>query len=381
MAKRFTQEELQKIIIDYNDGLRPFELAQKYNRNISSIINKLKSLGLYKNTRYRFTEEDLSFLREYYPKGNWEIIKERFPNLPKTSILNKMSQQGIKMINPSKWTLKEINILKEYYSKGEIEKIKKEIPYRSYEAITTKAQRLGLKTRNYWTIEEDNKLIEIYPIMSLNNVMEYFPNRTRNAIIKHAIKLGVQSFDYRPWTEEENFYLKDNWKKESDDIISCKLNRTPKAVQARRLNLGLCYFNKDWSGYHELSKFLRAHIQTWKIESMKKCNYQCVLTGSKDFEIHHLYSFSEIVHTVIKENNFPLKQFNEYTHEELKNILKKFQEEHNKTPLGVCIRKDLHKLYHSIYKKGINTEQQWQKFIQEYNSGIYNNIEIKFTNV
>lgn len=55
MAKRFfTKEELDNIIKDYDNGngLRPFELAKKYDRNPSSISNKLKDLGLYKYTTY-----------------------------------------------------------------------------------------------------------------------------------------------------------------------------------------------------------------------------------------------------------------------------------------------------------------------------------------
>lgn len=66
MAKRFfTKEELDNIIKDYDNGngLRPFELAKKYDRNPSSISNKLKDLGLYKYTTYRFTEEDVQFFK------------------------------------------------------------------------------------------------------------------------------------------------------------------------------------------------------------------------------------------------------------------------------------------------------------------------------
>ena len=72
MAKRFfTKEELDNIIKDYDNGngLRPFELAKKYDRNPSSISNKLKDLGLYKYTTYRFTEEDVQFLKDYYPRA------------------------------------------------------------------------------------------------------------------------------------------------------------------------------------------------------------------------------------------------------------------------------------------------------------------------
>ena len=32
---------------------------------------------------------------------------------------------------------------------------------------------------------------------------------------------------------------------------------------------------------------------------MEKCNYQCIVTGSKDFDIHHLYGFNMIVFETI----------------------------------------------------------------------------------
>ena len=111
MAKRFfTKEELDNIIKDYDNGngLRPFELAKKYDRNPSSISNKLKDLGLYKYTTYRFTEEDVQFLKDYYPYGDWDFIMKHFPNSNKQTIMTKASKLGIKMINESAWSEEEL---------------------------------------------------------------------------------------------------------------------------------------------------------------------------------------------------------------------------------------------------------------------------------
>lgn len=66
MAKRlFTEEELENIIKDYDNGngLKPFELGKKYNRNPSSISNKLKDLGIYKYSTYRLQMTTLNFLK------------------------------------------------------------------------------------------------------------------------------------------------------------------------------------------------------------------------------------------------------------------------------------------------------------------------------
>lgn len=373
MAKKlFTKEELDNIIKDYDNGngLRPFELGKKYNRNASSISNKLKDLGIYKYTTYRFTDDDIEFLREYYPKGDWDFIMKHFPQSTKQNIMSKTSKLGIKMTIENEWTDEELGILRKYYSENP--KFAAElIPNHTYKAIVTKAKRLGLKSREFWSETENDLMRKYYPIMPVDDVLKYFPNRTRTSIITHAIHLNLQSYDYNPWTEKEDKYILSHWETESDMIMCKNLGRTYKATQARRLFLGLLHFNKDGSGYEGLSKFLRGHIQTWKSESIKKCNYQCVLTGSKDFEIHHMYGFANILNETIEEYNIELKDYHEYTQEELNDILEKFLNIHDRYPLGVCVRKDIHTLYHSIYSKCVNNEEQWNQFVIDFKNGVY----------
>ena len=369
MAKRFfTKEELDNIIKDYDNGngLRPFELAKKYDRNPSSISNKLKDLGLYKYTTYRFTAEDIQFLKDYYPYGDWDFIMKHFPNSTKQSIMTKAS----KMINEHTWTEDEVNVIKKYYT-TDIRKVESLLSNRTPDTIRCKAQKLGIKNREFWFDEENELLTKIYSKLSIDNVQLYFPNRTRNSIIKHAILLNLKSFDYNPWTQEEDNYILSHWKTEADMIMCKKLGRTYKATQARRLSLGLLHFNKDGSGYEGLTKYLRGHLQTWKNESMKNCNYQCVLTGSKDFAIHHKYGFANIVNETIEEYNIEIKDYKDYTQEELEDILEKFQIVHSRYPLGVCVRKDIHLLYHSIYSKCVNTEDQWNQFVVDFKNGVY----------
>lgn len=373
MAKKlFTKEELDNIIKDYDNGngLRPFKLGKKYNRNASSISNKLKDLGIYKYTTYRFTDDDIEFLREYYPKGDWDFIMKHFPQSTKQNIMSKTSKLGIKMTIENEWTDEELGILRKYYSENP--KFAAElIPNHTYKAIVTKAKRLGLKSREFWSETENDLMRKYYPIMPVDDVLKYFPNRTRTSIITHAIHLNLQSYDYNPWTEKEDKYILSHWETESDMIMCKNLGRTYKATQARRLFLGLLHFNKDGSGYEGLSKFLRGHIQTWKSESMKKCNYQCILTGSKDFEIHHMYGFANILNETIEEYNIELKDYHEYTQEELNDILEKFLNIHDRYPLGVCVRKDIHTLYHSIYSKCVNNEEQWNQFVIDFKNGVY----------
>lgn len=108
---------------------------------------------------------------------------------------------------------------------------------------------------------------------------------------------------------------------------------------------------------------------------MKACDYKCVLTGSKDFAVHHLYGFNIILKEVYQEldNKQLLKSENieDYTKEELDIFLNIFNIIHSKYPLGVCVRKDIHDLFHRIYDSGGNTETQWKQFYNDYKTGIY----------
>lgn len=108
-------------------------------------------------------------------------------------------------------------------------------------------------------------------------------------------------------------------------------------------------------------------------QSMYACNYQCVLTGGRNFDIHHIYSFNKIFEETmisLEEEGFILSnQINDYTKEELDKIIMRFLETHNKYPLGVCVRKDIHDLFHRIYGSGGNTYDQWNNFVERFKNG------------
>lgn len=107
---------------------------------------------------------------------------------------------------------------------------------------------------------------------------------------------------------------------------------------------------------------------------MENCNWQCVITGSKDFEIHHLYSVSNILSDIMSKYNILEKQIEEYTQDELNNITQLFIEEQSKHPLGICVRKDIHALFHKLYGKYYNTPEQWYQFQKDLCEGIYDDL-------
>lgn len=372
-VRKFSEQELTSIINDYQNGVRPFELAEKYNRNSATIIGKLREVGLYKNKNYRFTEEDIEFLKTYYPLGNWELIEKRFTNISKQSIMTKMSKLGItadKYYEEKVWTQEEIEILKENYIYGDIDKILKLLPNRTYGSITTKARRLGLITRTFWLDEEDNIMNNYYHLKTVDEMMQLLPNRSRDSIINRARQLNLVSVC--KYTKEETQYIIDNWSKMSDEEMAITLNKTYRGLKAKRQSLGL-FRIKEESSYNNLSEYIRRNNLEWKEKSMRNCKFQCILTGNRFDDIHHIYGLNLILNETLDELNIEVKPaMDDYTEEELDNILNTFRTKQSEYPLGVCLCKKVHMLFHKKYGYGNNTEEQWEEFVNDFKLGKYN---------
>lgn len=378
---KITQSILDDLILDYQNGMTPKQMSDKYTISAGTIISKLQSIGIYKNKNHRFTKDDLKYLQEHYPKDDIEDILKHFPNVSKQQILSYCSSHKI----PSKykicgeWSKHDLDIIEKYYYDKTVDEIYNMINQRhTKNAITTKALKFfGYSKDRSWTNEETNILKKYYSLETVDELLKRLPRRTRESIISKAAILKLKSYIILStnWTTEQTRFLIDNWNNMSDKQLAEKLNKKPLAVKTKRYYLGLTrminHYNR--ATYENLNKFLRGNSGNWKSDSMKNCDYQCVLTGSKDFAIHHLYSFSSIVNEVLEENNFELKDsFSDYTEDELLFILDKFIEKQNQYPLGVCIRKDLHDLFHREYGTVV-TPDMWYDFVENYKKGKYIN--------
>jgi hypothetical protein len=114
-------------------------------------------------------------------------------------------------------------------------------------------------------------------------------------------------------------------------------------------NSGENHYN--WKGgISPLNYYLREHILKWKIDSIKSCDYKCIINNN-DFEvIHHLYPYYKILDEILNILNMPIYPIiSDYTENQLKLLENKILELHYKYPLGVCLTKDLHNEFHSIY--------------------------------
>jgi len=133
----------------------------------------------------------------------------------------------------------------------------------------------------------------------------------------------------------------------------------------------------NWKGgISTIQEYLRHRIDDWKNDSLKINNYKCSLTGKKgNLIIHHVYSFSNIVFETLNELRMDIfNSINKYTEEQLKRIEDKCLELHYKHGLGVCLKKEIHDLFHKEYGRGQNTPQQFQEFTQRYNNGEFTSL-------
>lgn len=290
---------------------------------------------------YKYTNEDIDFLRKNYPVGNWSEIHERFKGVSDSSIHHKCSRLGIKF------------------------------------DIKFKRKFDNTINRKRWTDEEINILKQNYSIVPIDVMMQLLPNRNKNMITNQAMNLQLISYHNinSKWTNDEIQYLKTNWSILPDKLIAKDLGKSFYAVKAKRQKLGLFRQDKNSNSYPTLSKYLRGNNQKWKLDSMKASDFKCVLTGSKQFEIHHLYGVSNIISDILnKYSYYKDKSFEEYTQEDLSFILDKFLIEQSKYPLGECIDKQLHVLFHSMYGQYYNTPEQWNQFKNDYKNGRYQDI-------
>lgn len=292
--------------------------------------------------RMKYTDEDIEFLRKYYPIGDWDTILARFPNLDKEKIYNVCHKRGIS----ANYYERDKSLKSEYYTNM-------------------------VKNRSKWNNNEVEILKNNYSTMPVVELMQLLPDRTYNSIVLKANKLSLPSYvrQQQLYSDNDIIFIESNWQRMSDEEMALALNRTRRAIKAVRNNIGLFRQDKEKTHYENLNKFLRGQINQWKKESVEKCDFQCVLTGSKDFAIHHVISFNTIVKNFISQYDVVLKDdFEDYTANELNEISNKFTKYHNNYPLGVCVEKTLHMKFHQMYGD-INNEEQWSIFVDKFNKG------------
>lgn len=319
------------------------------------------------------SENDIKTISELYSQGNWDKIKELYPDVKRNYIYTLMSKLNIKN-EKYFWTKEEVQYLIDNFGKMSYADFEKHYNGRhKAKAVSTKAIKLNLTKSQFWTQDEIDILINNYSLVPMDDIVKMIPTRSKNAIILKAVQLGIKSYYWlnEKYTQEEIDFIADNFGVLTDKEIAEHLGKTSVGIaEQRHKKLNLYYIDKEYGKYENLSKMLRGQIWQWKDKSMEKCNYQCIFTGSKRYIIHHLVSFNTILKETFDDLSSQGKlkgdKLQDYTIDELNYIIELFKKHHEQYPLGVCIRNDIHNLFHSIYGSGGNTIEQWKKFKENY---------------
>lgn len=271
-----------------------------------------------------------------------------------------------------KWCLEDIEILRNNYKKISLKEIQPLLSKKhSVEAIKSKCTTLGLGESRLWSDDEINVIKDCYEIKPLNEIMEMLPKRTVPSILSQARKLGLLGYFYRNkvYSQDDIKFLQENYINMTNDELSKILKRDVKSISQKLWSLNL-YRPKEIkkSGYADLVSFMRSRLSVWSQEVKALNNYTCCLTGSKtNIVVHHCYGFNLLFDEIIELLNFPLyENFQDYTDDQLNTFVDEFMDLQEYYHSYVCITEDIHKEFHKIYGYGDNTEDQWNKFVENY---------------
>ena len=134
----------------------------------------------------------------------------------------------------------------------------------------------------------------------------------------------------------------------------------------------LSYINRgelsqQWKGgLVKLRIFCTSQIADWRLDSIKNSGYKCVITGKPFDHVHHLYSLAKIISDSLSNLGLDARiKMSDYSKEERESIRKEIRRLHYYHPLGVCLSKNVHNLFHKIYGKGETTPEQWYEFVKK----------------
>lgn len=254
-SARWSAEEIALLKEYYPKG--GFELCKEkgLTRSKDSVHYKARYLNLSYNQRYTrcvdWSESDLAILREYYPIGGVMLCKEKGLDVSDAIIHYKARKLGLKIgIGKAKrknmWGEEELALLKEYYPKGGLSLCMEKGLNKSNYSIYLKARDLGLN-KIHWCEEDLALLREYYPLGGFKLCIEKGLNFSSHSIQKQA---EIEGLVYRlgsNWTEEEDAILKEYYPIGGYKLCIEKgidASRSKSAIYTRACNFKLKYIKK-----------------------------------------------------------------------------------------------------------------------------------------
>lgn len=268
------------------------------------------------------------------------------------------------------WNDIDTNILRQNFGKLPYKEMVNMFSERkTVDMIKRRAAYIGLTTPRDWSKSEIDILINNYSKKPMKEMMKFLPKRTTSSIMRQARQNNLLSYFYLThiYTEEEEKYLRDNYKIKSNVELGIALNRSPNGIAQHLLCMDL-HRPKELDKYIDLRRYIRARLTPWRDSFRKAQNYTCSVTGSKsNIVVHHIRGFNLILNEALENLQFPvydnMSDYSENQLDELFNEYMNVQEFYNQY---TCINENVHKHFHNLYGYGNNTKKQWDEFIKNY---------------
>lgn len=322
-------------------------------------------------TREYWTEEEIRILVEYYSDHSIEEMMRLLPNHPKYSIINKASDFKL---GRSKWSFDEIDTLKDLFNEGCSDEVIGQKIDRTANSVRQQRLKLGLKKQlaGRWLLWTDDELTILRGNYAADwdTLAKLLPRRSRHSILHKTNELGLGKINH--WTNEQEEFIKQNWSKMSDEELAESVGHSLFSTAVKRRSMGLTHLKTP--SYNKIGKYLRANQSGWRRKSVELNSGKCILTGADKYEVHHLMGISTIMIPLLEEMSIEGRDLGELSEKEREILVERFQKEIDKYPLGVCLRPDVHYLFHKIYGKKNNTPEQFYEFQEDFKKGKYNKL-------
>lgn len=144
----------------------------------------------------KLSQDDKDWLIKHYATVSAEELTLRFPTLTQTQIVKKANWLGLRRESRNNFTEEEIEFIRTNYDHLTAQEIAEHFSLRhSAESITNKAAALGLtkltEVPRKWSKEEETWLIQHYASSTKQEIIERFPNDAMSKITAKASALGL----------------------------------------------------------------------------------------------------------------------------------------------------------------------------------------------
>jgi len=339
------------------------------------IIGRAISLGAKKSEVCKwgdFTEEDDRWIVENYVVTPWYKVIIRFEGYDEIQITNRAKFLGIRR-KFVKFTDEERDIIQKNYTKCSTirELILKYNLDRTESSILTIIQKLNVKKRLSWTLEEKNVIRLNYHKMKRIELLKLLPNRNIRQLNLQLQKMGlIGNGPGYQYTEKDYSFIRENYEKMTDVEIGEVLHREPQSIKEVRRKLKLYRQDPDDdTNYHNLSRFLDKYSNQWREKSIEMCENKCFLTGAKFDDVHHLFSRNLIIASTLRDlglKEIDIEDVNKKNGSFKNQIINAYRKQERMHPYGICLSKDIHIKFHSLYGFGNNTPQQFIEFVTNF---------------